>query len=72
MATLQPLIMTFNFQLSQNAEYLWRMCKSMYLMAVVIGQEGDSAKKQSLIFEAVDFGLKAIEIDEQNSEAHKW
>jgi len=59
-------------KLSQNAEYLWRMCKSMYLMAVVIGQEGDSAKKQSLIFEAVDFGLKAIEIDEQNSEAHKW
>ena len=33
---------------------------------------GDSAKKQSLIFEAVDYGLKAIEIDEFNSEAHKW
>ena len=33
---------------------------------------GDSAKKQSLIFEAVDYGLKAIEIDELNSEAHKW
>lgn len=55
-----------------NPDYLWRMCKSMYLMAVVIGQEGDSAKKQSLIFEAVDYGLKAIEIDELNSEAHKW
>ena len=23
-----------------NPNYLWRMCKSMYLMAVVIGQEG--------------------------------
>ena len=33
---------------------------------------GNSAKKQSLIFEAVDYGLKAIEIDELNSEAHKW
>lgn len=55
-----------------HPDYLWRMCKSMYLMAVVIGQEGDSAKKQSLIFEAVDYGLKAIEIDEFNSEAHKW
>ena len=33
---------------------------------------GDGAKKQSLIFEAVDYGLKAIEIDELNSEAHKW
>lgn len=55
-----------------NPNYLWRMCKSMYLMAVVIGQEGDSAKKQTLIFEAVDYGLKAIETDELNSEAHKW
>jgi len=55
-----------------HPDYLWRMCKSMYLMAVVIGQEGDSAKKQTLIFEAVDYGLKAIEIDEFNSEAHKW
>ena len=32
-------------QESQNIllhpDYLWRMCKSMYLMAVVIGQEGE-------------------------------
>ena len=52
-----------------NPDYLWQ---SMYIMAVVAGQERDSAKKQSLIFEAVDYGLKAIEIDELNSEAHKW
>lgn len=44
----------------------------MYLMAVTIGQEGNTEKKQQLIFEAVDFGLKAMEADDLNSEAHKW
>ena len=31
---------------STNPEYLWRMCKSMYLMAVTLGQEGETTKKQ--------------------------
>ena len=57
---------------STNPEYLWRMCKSMYLMAVTLGQEGEITKKQELIFEAVDFGAKALEIDDHNAEAHKW
>jgi len=59
-------------KLCGNAEFLWRMCKSMYLMAVAEGQSGDSAKKQQMIFDAVDFGEKALEIDEFNSEGHKW
>ena len=41
-------------------------------MAVAEGQNGDSAKKQQMIFDAVDFGEKALEIDEFNSEGHKW
>ena len=45
---------------SSNPEFLWRMCKSMYLMAVTLGQEGDSNAKQELIFEAVDYGEKAL------------
>lgn len=57
---------------STNPEYLWRMCKSMYLMAVTLGQEGETTKKQELIFEAVDFGAKALDIDDHNAEAHKW
>ena len=59
-------------KLSTNPDYLWRMCKSMYLMAVVVGQEGQTAKKQELIFAAVDYGQKAINLDDSNPEAHKW
>ena len=47
------------------SEYIFFLNLSFFFL-------GDSAKKQSLIFEAVDYGLKAIEIDELNSEAHKW
>jgi hypothetical protein len=59
-------------EMAEKSEFLWRMCKSMYLMAVTIGQEGDNAKKQKLIFQAVDYGLKSIQIDETCSEGHKW
>ena len=50
------LLKAKELSLSTNPEYLWRMCKSMYLTAVTLGQEGDTSKKQELIFEAVDFG----------------
>lgn len=55
-----------------NAEYLWRLCKSMYLVAVRLGEEGHSGKKQELIFNAVDVGKEAIERDDDSSESHKW
>ena len=41
-------------------------------MAVAEGQNGDSAKKQQMIFDAVEFGEKALEMDEFSSEGHKW
>jgi len=62
-----------------NPEFLWRLCKATYLVAVREGessgggQENDSsAKKQEMIFEAVAVGAKAIEADDSSSEAHKW
>ena len=57
---------------SDNVEFLWRFCKAVYLVAVVMGQEGDMSKKQEMIFEAVDVGSKAIACDDNSSEAHKW
>ena len=48
-----------------NPEFLWRLCKATYLVAVREGessgggQENDSsAKKQEMIFEAVAVGAK--------------
>lgn len=56
-----------------NPEFLWRLCKATYLVAVRCGEEsGDVKKKQEMIFEAVAVGAKAIEADEASSEAHKW
>jgi len=58
--------------LCDNGEFLWRLCKSTYLMAVALGLKGDQAQKQELIFRAVDHGERAIQKDEHSSEAHKW
>ena len=61
-----------NQPLCENGEFLWRLCKSTYLMAVAVGLKGDQAKKQELIFLAVDHGERAIHKDDNSSEAHKW
>ena len=58
--------------LCDNAEFLWRLCKSTYLMAVAVGLDGNQTKKQELIFQSVDHGQRAIHIDDTSSEAHKW
>lgn len=58
--------------LSDNCEFLWRLCKSMYLSAVVQGQQGKEDERKDLIFNAVDYGARAIECDKSSSEAHKW
>jgi len=58
--------------LCDNGEFLWRLCKSTYLMAVALGLKGDQTQKQELIFRAVDHGERAIRRDENSSEAHKW
>lgn len=58
--------------LAESADFLWRYCKSMYLTAVTVGQEGEVDEKQKYIFDAVDYGLRAIEKDDTSSEAHKW
>ena len=57
--------------LCENSEFLWRLCKSTYLMAITVGQEGDQERKQELIFRAVDHGHRAIESNDNSSEAHK-
>ena len=58
--------------LCDNGEFLWRLCKSTYLMAVAVGLDGNQTKKQELIFQSVDHGQRAIHIDDNSSEAHKW
>jgi len=57
---------------NNNPSFLWRLCKAQYLNAVLAGQDGAKDIKKDLIFEAVQSGERALDIDKNNSEAHKW
>ncbi len=80
-------------QLGRNSEFLWRLCKAIYLSAVQVGATSSSNglnspggansqldstdaacenAKRALINEAVAVGARAIQSDENSSEAHKW
>ena len=58
--------------LDRNGEFLWRLCKAIYLSAILKGLQGDAKGKQELIVRAAEYGEKAIECNPDSSEAHKW
>jgi len=57
---------------SLNPAFLGRLCKAQYLCSVLADQAGDRERKKELILLAVDSGAKALELDNENSEVHKW
>lgn len=57
---------------NNNPSFLWRLCKSQYLCAVLAGQDDAKDIKKDLIIEAVQTGERALNLDQRNSEAHKW
>ena len=60
------------FQLNENCEFLWRICKAVYLNANIAGINGDRDKKESMINDAIELGAKAVRTNSNSSEAHKW
>lgn len=60
------------FQFQGNGEFLWRLCKAIYLKSIAAGLAGDNNLKKNLIQEAVNYGEAAIVSNEASSEAHKW
>ncbi|KAL4238374.1 Regulator of microtubule dynamics protein [Mactra antiquata] len=57
---------------STNVEFYWRLSKTTYQVSQIIGAEGDKDKKKQFIYEAKDIAVKALEIDDQSANAHKW
>ena len=57
---------------NNNPAFLWRLCKAQYLNAVLAEQDGARDIKRDLITEAVQTGERALDLDQANSEAHKW
>uniref|UniRef100_A0A0K2TDR0 Regulator of microtubule dynamics protein 2 n=1 Tax=Lepeophtheirus salmonis TaxID=72036 RepID=A0A0K2TDR0_LEPSM len=56
----------------ENSEFLWRLCKSMYMMAIIVGTEGDMDRKKELIFQSVGVGKRSLDMNDNSAEAHKW
>jgi len=59
-------------ELNQNGEFLWRLCKAVYLYAINIGVRGDASGKKALIDEACELGKRAVDFNCNSSEGHKW
>ncbi|KAG1654159.1 Regulator of microtubule dynamics protein 2 [Nymphon striatum] len=56
---------------SNEPDFLWRLTKATHLYSVKVGLQNDEQKKK-LSFEAKEYGTKALELDDTNSEVHKW
>lgn len=47
----------YSIKLRENSEFLWRFCKSLYLSAVALGQDGDTDGRKKLVLENMIYGL---------------
>lgn len=54
-----------------NVEFMWRMCKSTFLLSQIYGPL-DKDKQKNLIYEALKYAKCALELDYSSANAHKW
>ncbi|XP_064122679.1 regulator of microtubule dynamics protein 1-like isoform X1 [Macrobrachium nipponense] len=57
---------------SQNAEVLWRLAKATKNMAAIQEKLGNVKEREKLIFEAYDYAARALKLNEEHPEIHKW
>ncbi|XP_078351181.1 regulator of microtubule dynamics protein 1-like [Oculina patagonica] len=55
-----------------SCEVTWRYARSFYDIAMLKGKSGDVDGKKSLLYQGMAEAEKAIELDKNNSNAHKW
>ncbi|XP_022334063.2 regulator of microtubule dynamics protein 2-like [Crassostrea virginica] len=60
------------FQFENDVEYCWRLAKSTYQVSQIEGSRGELEKKKQLVYASKDLSQKAVALDEQCSNAHKW
>ncbi|XP_068239344.1 regulator of microtubule dynamics protein 1-like isoform X2 [Palaemon carinicauda] len=56
----------------QNAEVLWRLAKATKNMSVIPEKLGDVKEREKLIFEAYDYAARALKLNDEHPEIHKW
>lgn len=59
-------------QHQQSCEVTWRYARSCYDVATLKGKSGDDDGKKNLLYQGMAEAEKAIELDKNNSSAHKW
>lgn len=58
-------------KLSSDANFVWRLAKATYFKSQIIGTR-DKEEQKKLVYDSKDLANDALQIDERNSNAHKW
>lgn len=61
----------FDLQLSSDPNFVWRLAKATYFKSQIIGAR-DKEEQKKLVYSSKDLAYEALQIDEKNSNAHKW
>ncbi|XP_074594029.1 regulator of microtubule dynamics protein 1-like isoform X2 [Brevipalpus obovatus] len=59
-------------QYGETAPLLWRKAKAAHLLSVLAEKDGDKDRRKNLIFETLKCAEKAVELDENSADCHKW
>ncbi|XP_042238883.1 regulator of microtubule dynamics protein 1-like isoform X1 [Homarus americanus] len=57
---------------ADNPEFLWRVAKATRNMAAIQEKLGNEKDKETLICDAFGYAAKALDLDKENAEIHKW
>lgn len=59
------------FQLENDVEFLWRFSKATYFISQ-LNEVTDKSRQKELIYQALDLARRALELDDNNPNVHKW
>lgn len=66
------LLIENEIRYSENSEFLWRLAKSTRFMAAIQDKNGDKKGKEEYVFKAFSFAEKAINVNNNCANSHKW
>lgn len=55
-----------------NAQIMWRKSKVCHLMGSAAEKQGNKERKKELVYEKLEYAKKALQLDENCVECHKW
>ncbi|XP_069116108.1 regulator of microtubule dynamics protein 1-like [Argopecten irradians] len=66
------LLLKHKSQFLDDADFHWRLSKCTYQVAQIEGSLGNDDKKKEMVYSAKDSAAKALTINEDCGNAHKW